>query len=195
MGVNAESKISGASGGMDVAVSSSPSLRWIRRILGWGGLFVVIGVLTAGISRLKEAPPAVERDVLWIGEVEQGEFVRSVRGSGVLVSKDVWWIPAPAEGQVSLLHALPGESVTPDTPIMTLSNPALEEEVWSARFDLAMAESELMDQKAQLDTERLDREDALVILKAQLEVEERVGGDGAAGYAAQAGRDDLHGDA
>ena len=78
-----------------------------------------------GVSRLESAPPALDADLLWIGTVQRGEFVRSVRGSGVLVPKDVWWIPAPAEGQVAALHLLPGQSVEPGTPIMTLRNPAL----------------------------------------------------------------------
>ncbi len=155
---------------MDVPRKSRAGIRRFRRIGMGAAILAVLGAVTVGLSRLDSASPAVDADLLWIGTVERGEFVRSVRGSGVLVPKDVWWIPAPAEGRVEVLHALPGEAVDPDTPILTLSNPALEQEVWSARFDLAMAESELMNQTAQLDTERLDREDTLIMVESELEV-------------------------
>lgn len=156
--------------GMDVPRESRARIRLFRRIGAGAVVLAVLGAVTVGLSRLNSASPAVDADLLWIGTVERGEFVRSVRGSGVLVPRDVWWIPAPAEGRVEALHALPGQSVDPDTPILTLSNPALEQEVWSARLDLAMAESELMNQKAQLDTDRLDREDTLIIVESELKV-------------------------
>lgn len=155
---------------MDVPRESRARIRLFRRMGAGAVLLAVVGAVSIGVSRLDSAAPAIDADLLWIGVVERGVFIRSVRGSGVLVPKDVWWIPAPAEGRVEALHVLPGESVEPYTPILTLSNPALDQEVWSARFDLAMAEAELMNQTALLDTDRLDREDALIMVEAELGV-------------------------
>jgi HlyD family secretion protein len=140
------------------------------RSLAAVSVIAALAAATMGFSALKAAPPTVKEDLVWIGQVQRGEFVRQVRGNGTLVPKDEWWIPAPADGRVDRIHIQPGETVLPGTVILTLSNPALEREVLNAQWELKAAEAELENQKAQLETQRLDREEALVTLESELTV-------------------------
>lgn len=158
---------------MDIPRSRPARARWLRRGGALIAVAITIGGITYGLLRLETAAPTVDSSLLWIGTVEHGEFVRTVRGSGVLVPKVEWWIPAPAEGRVEKIHLDPGEAVTAGEPIIVLGNPEVEQAVWSARQELAAADAELINRQAQLDTDRLDREDALVILEAELDVSKR----------------------
>ena len=165
--------VSEHAGAMDVPRKKAAWKRWLPRVLAVLVIAGGIGGVTYGLAQMETAAPVVDTNLLWIDDVHHGEFVRTVRGSGVLVPKVEWWIPAPAEGRVETIHLDPGEEVTPDSPIFELGNPAVEQAVWTARQELAAANAELTNREAQLDTDRLDREDALVILEAEHEVAKR----------------------
>ena len=143
------------------------SLRYIAGIVVIGG---VLTGATLGFSRMKEAAPVVDEDLLWVGTAQQGEFVRQVRGNGVLVPKIEWWLSAPGEGQVAQVHVEPGQRVEKGDPIISLTNPVLDQEVQDAKWKLQAAEAELKNQTAQLASQELDRKDAIVTLEAQLKV-------------------------
>ena len=158
---------------MDVPRRKAPWKKWASRVGVVAVIAALIGGVTYGLTQLETAAPTVDSGLLWIDDVQHGEFVRTVRGSGVLVPKVEWWIPAPTDGRVERIYLDPGDEVTPETPIFELGNPAVEQAVWTARQELAAANAELSNREAQLDTDRLDREDALVILKAEHEVAKR----------------------
>lgn len=155
---------------MDIPKESKRGLKILRRgfILTVGAV-ILIGV-TVGVARLKEADRQIDEDLLWIGVVERGEFVRQVRGSGVLVPKEEWWLSAPGDGTVANVLIEPGQRVDIGQPILTLTNPVLEQEVQDAKWKLQAAEAELENQTAQLESQELDSEDAIVTLQAQLHV-------------------------
>jgi HlyD family secretion protein len=144
-----------------------------KRILGTLLGVTLIGSLAAitmGFSSLKKAPPSVEERLLWIEPVTQGEFIRHVRGNGTLVPKEEWWVPAPGEGQIESIHVLPGEEVLKNTIILTIYNPVLAKNVREAEWLLKAAEAEIKKLTAQLESQLLDREDALVMIEAELVV-------------------------
>jgi len=87
-------------GSMDVRRESTRAGRYIRRFLTISALIALLVAVTVGLSRLEGAAPVVDEDLLWVGEVQRGEFIRSVRGNGTLVPKEERWIPAPGEGRV-----------------------------------------------------------------------------------------------
>lgn len=144
--------------------------RSLRRISFVAVILLGAGAITVGFSRLEQAPPTIDRDLLWIDTVRSGEFVQRVRATGTLVPKFDWWVPATVEGRVEEILVRPGETVQPGDVILTLSNPVLERDVHDAEWQLAAAEAQLTSQKAKLESERLDREDALVSLEAEMAV-------------------------
>ena len=55
---------------------------------------LILGGTTLGLSRLRPAPPTVDRATVWVDTVKRGEMLREVRGLGTLVPVDIRWIPA-----------------------------------------------------------------------------------------------------
>jgi HlyD family secretion protein len=141
---------------MDVARPPEVARRRRRRQIAWGAamLVAVIGA-TVALARLDPAAPAVDADPLWMDTVQRGTLMRQVRGPGVLVPDDTRWIPARTEGRVERILVQPGATVTPDTILLELSNPQLEQQAEAARLALQAAEAGLQSLAADLDRDLL----------------------------------------
>ena len=70
-------------------------------------------------------------------------MVRQVRGLGTLTPEDIRWIPATTQGRVEKIILRPGTSVKPDSVILELSNPQLEQQLQDAELKLQAAEAGL----------------------------------------------------
>src|SRR5204863_3325015 len=104
----------------------------VKRIL-WASVAVVaVAAISLGVSKLKPAAPTVDRAVVWIDSVKKGPMLRQVRGSGTLVPEDIRWITQQTQGRVERIVLRPGAQVTPDSVILELSNPDLENSVRDA---------------------------------------------------------------
>ena len=79
---------------MDIQRPSNARARKIRRIEYGTAALILIGGLTLGLSRLRPAPPSVDRSTVWVDTVKRGEMLREVRGIGTLVPVDIRWIAA-----------------------------------------------------------------------------------------------------
>src|SRR2546430_15128354 len=90
----------------------------------------------------KAAAPTVERSTVWIDTVKRGSVLRQVRGLGTLVPVEIQWIPAITEGRVDKIRELPGTQVKPDTVILELSNPQLQQETLDAGGKVKGAEAD-----------------------------------------------------
>jgi HlyD family secretion protein len=121
---------------------------------------VVVGLIiaTIAISRLKPAVPTVDRSTVWVDTVKRGPMVRQVRGLGTLVPEEIRWIAAATEGRVEKIVIRPGARVEPDTLILELSSPELEQTAHDAESKAKGAESELTTLRATLQRELLDQE-------------------------------------
>jgi HlyD family secretion protein len=117
----------------------------------------VIILITVGVSRLKPAAPTVDRATVWIDTVKQGPMVRQVRGSGTLVPEDIRWIPANTQGRVERIVLRAGAQVNPDSVILELSNPELEQTVLGDKANLHAAEANLESKRADLDSALLNQ--------------------------------------
>ncbi|MGZ5024782.1 MAG: hypothetical protein ACXWBS_07945, partial [Chthoniobacterales bacterium] len=84
-------------------------------------------VVTFGLSRLKPAVPSVDRSTVWIDTVKRGPMVRQVRGLGTLVPEEIRWIAARTEGRVDKIIVRPGAHVDPDTLLIELTSPEVEQ--------------------------------------------------------------------
>jgi biotin carboxyl carrier protein len=124
-------------------------------------LMIVVAVLavagvTLGVSRLKPALQSVDYSTIWPDTVKRGSMLRQVRGIGSLepIPADVRLIPAETDVHVERILILPGgPPVTPDTVIMELSNPQVEQEALTSDLDLRSAEAEYHNAKAKIDSD------------------------------------------
>src|SRR5262245_65420289 len=100
-----------------------------RRVAAAGlGVVAVIAVVLAA-SRLGRAGPTRERSGLWIDTVKQGPMVRELQGVGELVPEDdaSRWVSAELDGRVDRKRLEEGAAVGPDTVLLQLSNPDVEQ--------------------------------------------------------------------
>src|SRR5215467_8749590 len=110
----------------------------------------ILGV-TLGVSKLKPALPSVDVGTIWPDTVKRGSMLRQVHGIGSLVPipADVRLIPAETDVHVERILLLPGGApVQPDSVIMELSNPQVEQEAMAAALDLKSAEAEYHNTRA-----------------------------------------------
>jgi HlyD family secretion protein len=142
---------------MDIARPDLARKKKLRRYLYLGAALVAVPIVTIGVSRLKPAAPSVERSTVWVDTVRRGEMLRQVRGLGTLVPEDIRWIPAVTEGRVERSILKPGAVVKPDSIILELSNPDLEQQLLNAEWALKKSEAELANLRVQLESQLLDQ--------------------------------------
>jgi len=126
-----------------------------RRILIGTAVFLFVVITTWALSKMKPAAQQVDGATIWADTVKRGEMLRNVRGLGTLVPVDIRWIPAQTQGQVQRILLRPGPMVSPDTVILELSNPQLEQEAKDAELQLKVAEADYLNLKSQLDSQLL----------------------------------------
>src|SRR5579864_7145426 len=152
---------------MDFPRKDVTKRRVIRR-LAIGTIVVgAISVTTAVTSRLKPAPPTVDKATVWIDTVKRGEMLREVRGLGTLVPEELFHVPAPSDGRVAAIPGLAGTLVSEDTVLIELRNPDLQQAALDAEWNLQAAESDLLNLKAQSHSARLSQRSGLASLEAQ----------------------------
>jgi HlyD family secretion protein len=147
--------------GMDISRTGFAEQRRRRRWILGAAAVVVLALLTWAMSGLEPAPPSVDRDTIYLGTVERGEMLRQVRGHGTLVPTDLRWVPARTRGRVERINLQPGAWVEPDSVILELSNPEVEQAAQDAAQSLVRAEAELASLEVMLGSQELD-------LKAQV---------------------------
>jgi HlyD family secretion protein len=130
---------------------------------------VVLAVLAVGVSRLKPAAPTVDRSTIWPDTVKRADLTIQVRGStGSLVPREdsIELIPAQTDATVVRIIALPGAIVTPDTVVMDMSDPQLEQELLSAQSALKGAQADYKSLNATLQSTLMDKKIAAAQVNA-----------------------------
>ena len=140
---------------MDIPRKSAAKKRLIKRIVAVVLLLGVAGVVSVLLGRLKPAAPPVEMSTVWPDTVRRGPMVRDVRGIGTLVPEDTLLIPATTDGRVEKIFVRPGTPVQPDTVILRLDNPTLQNDLIAAEYALKAAEAQLADLRVQLQSTTL----------------------------------------
>ena len=134
-------------------------------------VLAIVGV-TLGVSKLKPAPPSVDANTIWPDTVKRGSMLRQVHGLGSLVPipDDVRLIPAETDVHVERILVLPGSApIKPDTVIMELSNPQVEQETMSADLELRSAEAEYHNTKAKIDSDLMNLRSQAATVEADYE--------------------------
>ena len=127
---------------------------------------IVVAVISVALARMEPAAPTVDRATLLLDTVKRGPFVRQVRGLGTLVPEDTRWLPANTDGRVERILLRPGAEVNPDSVILELSNPQLEQEALNARLALQSAEAVLENLRVQLQNELLTQQSQVASVEA-----------------------------
>ncbi|MGA2169687.1 MAG: RND transporter, partial [Terracidiphilus sp.] len=154
---------------MDIA---RPDLKQkkMRQYAIWAGVAAL--VLTVGVVavlRLKPAAPTVDRSTIWPDTVKRGPMIRQVRGStGSLVPREdsIELIPAQTDATVVRIRVLPGTEVTPDTILMDLTDPQLEQELLNAQLGLKQAQADYKSLQATLESTLMDKKTAAAQINA-----------------------------
>ncbi len=143
---------------MDIPRKDFARKRRVRRVIYTVFSVLLLGVVTYGLSKLEPAAPTVERATVFMDEVKRGPMLRQVRGLGALVPEEILLIPASDEGRVERRFVLPGSPVEPDTVLLELSSPLLEQLVWDAESEFKAVKADYANLKVQLESQRLDQE-------------------------------------
>jgi len=141
--------------------------RRIRRI-GYGiAAGIVVIAVSIVLGRMEPAAPSVPEGTLLTDTVKRGSLVLERRGLGTLVPEDTRWLPATTNGRVERILLRPGAQVQPDSVILELTNPQLEQEAQSARLALQSAQATLENVKVQLENELLTQQSAAAALESE----------------------------
>ena len=154
---------------MDVPRVGVAAKKRKRRIIIITACALGLILATIVISRLKPAVPSVDRSTVWIDTVKRGPMVRQVRGLGTLVPEDIRWIPANTEGRVEKINIWPGTRVEPDSVILELTSPEVEQAGHDAELQATAAEAELTTLRATLQRSLLDQEATTAKAKSDYE--------------------------
>src|SRR4029079_595436 len=145
---------------MDVQRTGVAKQKKIRRAIIGGAILVVVLLITLGLNKLEPAAPSVEKETVWIDTVQRGPMLRQVRGPGTLVPEEVRFVSAPVEGRVEKIPNLPPVNVHPDTVVLEMTNPDLEQNALESEAQLKAAEADYEDLKAKLESDVLNQQTA-----------------------------------
>jgi HlyD family secretion protein len=167
---------------MDVPRPFAAKARRRRQIIYAAAAVALFASVTMGVSKLKPAAPAMDRSTLWIDTVKRGPVVRQVHGIGTLAPEEIRWIPTITDGRVEKILVRPGTPVKPDTVVVILSNPTVEQQAFDAQWKLRAEEaqyhnlevtlqSQVLDQKANTAKAEQDAQDARMKAETDQELE------------------------
>ena len=154
---------------MDVPRAGVAAKKRKRRIIIISAVALGVILATIALSRLKPAVPSVDRSTVWVDTVKRGPMVRQVRGLGMLVPEDIRWLPANTEGSVEKILIWPGAPVQPDSDILELSSPELEQTAHDAESKATAEEADLTSLRATLQRELLDQESTTARIHSEYE--------------------------
>jgi HlyD family secretion protein len=149
----------------------------MRQYAMWAGVAaVLLAVAVVAVSRLKPAAPTVDKSTIWPDTVKRADLTIQVRGStGSLVPREdsIELIPAQTDATVVRIIALPGAKVTPDTVVMDLSDPQLDQELLSAQSALKGAQADYKSLQATLNSTLMDKRTAAAQIQADYATDQR----------------------
>ncbi len=151
---------------MDIPRPSRKKEKLRKRILLGIAAAIAIGLITVGLNSLEPAAREVDRASVLLGQVKRGEMLRSVRGPGTLVPKEIRFLAAEQDGVVERRRLEAGATVTANQVIVDLSNPEVEQSLEEAELQVLAAKADYSDLKLRLESGRLDQEANLSRVKA-----------------------------
>ena len=147
---------------MDISRPDIKRKKLRKQWIGAGVAVVVLAVAAFFVMRLKPAAPVVERSTIWTDTVKRGPLLRQVRGPGTLVPREdkIRIIPAETDATISRIRVLPGTQVKPDTIIMDMVDPTVDQQMMDATLALKGAKADLENTRATVNSN-------LMVLRAE----------------------------
>jgi HlyD family secretion protein len=131
-----------------------------RQQIIWGAVgIVVVAAIAFFVAKLKPALTPVDRATIWTDSVKRGPMLVQVRGPGTLVPREdsIELIPAQTDATVVRIRVLPGAQVTPDTILLDLADPQLQQLLLSAEQALKGAKADYKSLQATLQSTLMDK--------------------------------------
>src|SRR6201987_3454788 len=140
---------------MDISRPDIKKKKMRRQIILAGCGVVALAVVAFFVTRLKPAAPEVDRATVWTDTVKRGPLLRQVRGPGTLVPREdkIRLIPAETAATVVRIRVLPGAKVEPNTVLLDLVDPTVQQELLDAQLQLKAAQTDLTNIKAKLESD------------------------------------------
>ena len=154
---------------MDIARPELKQKKRRRQYLIGAGIAALVLVAAAGLSALGPAIPSIERSSVLVDSVKRGELLREVRGPGTLVPKEIRWIAAETAAHVEHIVIKPGAIVKPDTVILELANPEVDDQLLAATTAVTAAQSDLAAKRTDLNSKLLDEQSQLAQARSDYE--------------------------
>jgi HlyD family secretion protein len=126
-----------------------------------------IGAVSLMLARLKPAAPTVERATMIIDTVKQGDLRVTRHGLGTLVPEEISVVPAMTSGRVIKRLALPGTNVTPDTVILELNSPEMQQLLMEAELAFKAAEAAYRNRQVDLESALLTQKSQAAAIESQ----------------------------
>jgi HlyD family secretion protein len=152
--------------GMDIPRKDAKRKKAIRLAVVLTSLALAIVGIAYGVSRLKIAAPPVEMSALWPDTVKRGPLVREVRGIGTLVPEDTMLITATTDARVERILIRPGTPVRPDSLVMILSSPELDNQLLTAEYAVKVAEADYAKLEVTLQASLLDMQSKITLVNS-----------------------------
>ena len=154
---------------MDIARPDIRKKKHRRQIVIGIVAVLILGGAAWGVMRLKPAVPTVDASTVWPETVKRGDMIVQVHGLGTLVPREdsIELIPAQTDATVVRILVLPGARVTPDTVLMDLTDPQLQQELLSAQLALQGAQADYKSLQATLQSTLMDKKSAAAQVNAQ----------------------------
>lgn len=153
---------------VDIARPDLKKKKRRRQILLALVVLIVAGAVAIAVSRLKPAAPTVDKSEIWTGTVKRGDMIRQVRGLGELKPRQdrIRLIPAQTDGTVVSIRVLPGTRVGPETVLMDLADPQLQQQLLNAQLALKAARVEYHNLQVSLESALMDKRSAAAAVSA-----------------------------
>lgn len=154
---------------MDIARPDIRKKKRRRQILITIVAALAVTAAAWGVMRLKPAVPTVDASTIYPDTVKRGDFTVQVRGLGTLVPREesIELIPAQTDATVVRIRVLPGAKVTPDTILMDLADPQLQQQLLTAQLAVKQAEADYRSLNATLQSAIMDKKSAAAQVDAQ----------------------------
>jgi HlyD family secretion protein len=139
---------------MDISRPDIRKRKLRRNLLLTLGALLGLALAAYFVLRLKPAIPTVDSAV-WTDTVKRGPLLRQVRGPGSLVPREdrIRLVPAETEATVVRIRVLPGAHVEPDTIVMDLVDPELQQQLLDAQLQLQAAKADYKNTQAKLQSD------------------------------------------
>ena len=154
---------------MDIARPELKQKKRRRQLAIGAAIAALLAVAGIGLARLGPALPTLDRNSVLVDTVRRGELLREVRGPGTLVPKEVRWIAAETAAHVERIVVKPGAAVHPDTVILELANPEVDDQLLAAKTAVTAAQSDLAARRTDLNSRLLDEQSAYAAAKTDFE--------------------------